>query len=186
MLHVGHSRREGGWPLEQLEDWQATAAALMAGRNDRAGRRVGGWQGKKTGSDRETKSGGDGRGSDTRSRSRPRHRRGGTASGSDEGQFRRPPARQSHPTSNNKRCTQRQTTNALVGMPANCVCAPGAAANLSRGVMTSPASLAPPQAIDRIRRGSVLLPLASASSEKQPPRSATCVTLPKSVNAPPV
>ena len=30
MLHVGHSRREGGWPLEQFEDWQGTATALIA------------------------------------------------------------------------------------------------------------------------------------------------------------
>lgn len=30
LLQVGHSRREGGWPLAQVEDWQATTGALMA------------------------------------------------------------------------------------------------------------------------------------------------------------
>lgn len=29
MLHVGHSRRDGGWPFGQFEDWQGIATALI-------------------------------------------------------------------------------------------------------------------------------------------------------------
>ncbi len=31
LLQVGHSRRDGGWPFGQVEDWQAMVTALMFG-----------------------------------------------------------------------------------------------------------------------------------------------------------